>query len=192
LFIVDEVVTGFGRTGHMFASDRFGLTPDIMTLAKGLTSGYLPLGAVLVGERVWAPFWEDGSPHHFRHGLTYAGHGAACRAALVNLDILEREHLVDRVLALEPVLWDTVRPLADHDLVDDVRGGVGLLSGVDITTPELAAEVVRRAYEHGMLLRLIGYGRTLQISPPFVITAEEIARLGEVLSQVLDALVLEQ
>jgi putrescine aminotransferase len=192
LFIVDEVICGFGRTGHMFASDRFGLTPDMMTTAKGLTSGYLPLGATIIGERVWTPFWEDGSSERFAHGLTYSGHAASCRAALVNLDILEREKLVERVLALEPVLWNTLSPLGDHELVEDVRGNVGLLCGVDILTAELANEVVRRGYERGMFLRLTGDGRTLQISPPFVITEQEIARLGEVLVDVLDELAAER
>jgi len=191
LFVVDEVITGFGRTGEWFAAGRYGLEPDLMTMAKGITSGYLPLGATAIGRKVWEPFWEDDSQLLFRHGLTYSGHHTACRAALVNLDILERESLVERVRELEPVLWDTVRSVADHELVDDVRGGVGLLAGIDVASNEIAEAIVRHCYEEGMLTRLIGSGRTLHISPPFVIEAGEIEAFGEVLSRALDA-VLEE
>ena len=93
LFVADEVVCGFGRTGEWFGTHRFGLEPDMMVFAKGVTSGYLPLGGVVAAERVAAPFWEDGSELIFRHGLTYAGHATVCAAALANLDILEREQL---------------------------------------------------------------------------------------------------
>ena len=96
LFVADEVITGFGRTGELFATQRFGLEPDLMIMAKGITSGYLPLGGVVVDERIWTPFWEDESELVFRHGLTYAGHASVCAAAMANLDILEREELVAR------------------------------------------------------------------------------------------------
>ncbi|HET6548371.1 MAG TPA: aminotransferase class III-fold pyridoxal phosphate-dependent enzyme, partial [Solirubrobacter sp.] len=104
LLVADEVITGFGRTGEMFASQRFGLTPDMMLCAKGISSGYLPLGAVVVGARVAEPFWADDSDHMFRHGLTYSGHSTACAAALANIDILEREELPARVRSLETTL----------------------------------------------------------------------------------------
>lgn len=188
LFIVDEVVCGFGRTGEMFASDRFGLSPDMMTMAKGLTSGYLPLGATAIAERVWAPFWDDDSEHNFAHGLTYSGHAAACRAALVNLDILEREQLVERVRMLEPVLWSALTTLGEHPLVTGVRGGIGLLGGVDIATAELAQALMRRAYDRGLLLRMTGKGLTVQVSPPFVITAGELTTMGATMAETLDEL----
>jgi adenosylmethionine-8-amino-7-oxononanoate aminotransferase len=187
LFVVDEVVTGFGRTGEWFAAGRFELEPDLITMAKGITSGYLPLGATAIGRRVWEPFWEDGSELVFRHGLTYSGHHSACRAALANLDVIEREGLVQQVVELEPVLWETVRSVASHEHVTEVRGGVGLLAGIDIATAELARAVVGLCYERGMLTRLIGDGKTLHISPPFVITAAEIESFGEVLMESLDS-----
>ena len=123
IFVADEVITGFGRAGAMFASERFGLRPDVMIMAKGMTSGYLPMGATVVGERVWEPFWKDGSDLVFRHGLTYSGHATVCAAAHANLDIIEREGLVDRVRRLETVLHDAVQPLAAHPLVKEVRSG---------------------------------------------------------------------
>ena len=95
LFVADEVITGFGRTGEWFATQRFGLEPDMLTMAKGLSSGYLPVGGLAVSKRIWEPFWEDGSDLTFRHGLTYAGHASACAAAaMANLDIIEREDLI--------------------------------------------------------------------------------------------------
>jgi len=191
VFVVDEVITGFGRTGHMFASERFGLTPDVMVLAKGISSAYLPLGATVVSERLWKPFWRDDSTLVLRHGITSSGHAAVCRAALVNLDILEREDLVGAVLRHEKPLWEAVQRLADHELVTEVRGGIGLIAGVDVTTTEMAARIVELSYERGLLMRVVGDGCTLQISPPFVVTPDEIqficASLRDVLDHVADA-----
>ncbi len=129
LYISDEVITGYGRTGEWFASGRFGLDPDIITSAKGLSSGYAPIGAVIVGPRVAEPFWR-GTGEWFRHGYTYSGHTASCAVALANLDLIEREALVARVAALEPVLAATLAPLADHPLVSEVRAGTALLAAV--------------------------------------------------------------
>lgn len=168
LLVLDEVITGLGRAGALFAAERFGLRPDILLLAKGLTSGYLPLGAAVVGWRVAEPFWADGSPHVFRHGITYSGHAAACAAALTNLDILEREALVERVRGLERRIFDALSPLRAHPLIADVRGGVGLLAGVAFRDHDVAEAVAAATAEHGMLMRVTG-GNALQISPPFVV-----------------------
>ena len=108
LFIADEVITGFGRCGAWFASERFGLEPDLVTCAKGITSGYLPLGAVLVAPTVWEPFWQEGAGM-FRHGYTYSGHAAVSAAAMANLDIIEREGLVRRAAELEGTLAHRAR-----------------------------------------------------------------------------------
>jgi putrescine---pyruvate transaminase len=189
VLIADEVITGFGRLGSWFASERYGVAPDLVLTAKGITSGYLPLGAVLCGERVWPVLWAADAGA-FRHGYTYSGHPSACAAAMANLDIIEREHLVDRVAALEPVLAGALAPLADHPLVDEVRT-VGLLAGVELDAglreahPGLADEVVRAAREAGVLVRGL-VGRALQISPPFVITEAEIAQLAGTLADALD------
>lgn len=188
LFVVDEVITGFGRTGSTFASDRYDLRPDILLIAKGITSGYLPLGAAVVSARVAEPFWVDGSELVFRHGLTYAGHAAACAAAHANLDILEREDLVKHVDALAPTLRSLFEPLADHPAVIDVRVADGLLAGVQLANAASADDVVRHCLDHGVVARLIA-NHTLQISPPFVVEDTELATLAEVVFDALERLV---
>jgi putrescine aminotransferase len=185
LFVVDEVITGFGRTGAMFASERFGIQPDIMLTAKGLSSGYAPVGAAIISERVWEPFWADGTELVFRHGITYSGHASACAAAHANLDILEREQLVARVRALEGVLESEFRQLASHPLVREVRAGIGLLTAVELEAAALAARVAARCVENGVVGRQLNDG-SIHISPPFVITESEIATLAEVIGEALD------
>lgn len=186
LFILDEVITGFGRAGALFAAERFGVRPDMMVLAKGITSGYAPLGAVAVGWRVAEPFWALGSSNTFQHGLTYSGHAAACAAAMANLDILEREDLVSRVRSLEHHLLASLLPLREHPLVADVRGGVGLLAAVAFHDHDTAEQVARAALDLGVLLRVTG-GNALQISPPFVITEAAIEELASAIRTVLDS-----
>ena len=192
LFVADEVITGFGRTGEWFGSVRYGLEPDMMTVAKGLTSGYLPLGAVVAGPRVSEPFWRPGSTEMFRHGYTYSAHPAACAVGLANLDIIEREQLVQRVRELEPALAAALAPLAGHELVGQVRTGAGLLGAVEFShaareaDPALGARVVAGARRRGVITRLLR-GVALQISPPFVISAAELHQIAEVLTAALDA-----
>ena len=178
LLVVDEVITGFGRTGELFASTRFDLEPDVLLFAKGITSGYLPLGGALVGPRVAEPFWADDSELTFRHGLTYQGHASACAAALANLAIIEREGLVARAAALEPVLASALAPLAEHPEVREVRAGVGLLAGVVLEDPQTAAAVTQRCWERGVLTRQIADGEVLQICPPLVITEAQLRWAG--------------
>lgn len=192
LFIADEVITGFGRTGEWFGSIRYELEPDMMTVAKGITSGYMPLGAVIAGPRVTEPFWREGSTEVFRHGYTYTGHPAACAVAHANLDILEREQLVSRVRELEPALAHALAPLAGHELVSQVRTGAGLLAAVELSAaareadPGIGARVVAAARRRGVITRLLR-GVALQISPPFVITAAELHQISEVFAAALDA-----
>jgi putrescine aminotransferase len=186
------VITGFGRVGQWFASGRFNLDPDLITTAKGLSSGYLPIGAVIVAPRVAEPFWKSGSTEVFRHGYTYSGHPTAAAVALANLDLIEREQLVSRVAELEPVLARAVAPLAEHELVSQVRAGTGLLAAVEIAEgpraqdPGLGARLVLAIRERGVITRLLR-GVALQISPPFVITPAEIDRIVEVFGDALDA-----
>ena len=187
LFVVDEVITGFGRTGEMFASNRFGLDPDVLVVAKGITSGYLPLGAAIIAQRVWDPFWKDGSDLVFRHGVTYAGHAAACAAAHANLDLLERERLVERVLELEPILSDALDPLRSHVGVAEVRTGAGLLAGIELADPSAAARVSDLCLAAGALMRVIA-GGTLQISPPFVVEETDLHFIARVVADALDAM----
>ena len=186
LLVLDEVITGFGRTGEWFATGRYGLSPDLITVAKGITSGYIPLGGVIASARVAEPFWAEGTANVFRHGFTYAGHATACAVGLANLEVIEREGLVQRVRELEPVLADTLRPLADHPAVAEVRTGVGLLGAVELADPSKLPAVIDAAYERGVLVRGIR-GVALQVSPPFVITEDELVQTAQVFGDALDA-----
>jgi putrescine---pyruvate transaminase len=192
LFVADEVITGFGRCGSWFASSRFGLEPDLVTCAKGITSGYLPLGAVLASRRVWEPFWGPGAPM-FRHGYTYSGHATVCAAALANLDLIEREGLLDRAKALETELVEALAPLAASDLVSEVRGGTGALAAVQLdpavlaADPTLATRAVPAARRQGIMSRMLASG-ALQISPPLVLDAEGVRALAGGLEAVVQDL----
>ncbi|HZQ66214.1 MAG TPA: aminotransferase class III-fold pyridoxal phosphate-dependent enzyme [Gaiellaceae bacterium] len=186
LFIADEVITGFGRIGEWFGSQRLGIQPDLMTCAKGITSGYVPLGAVIASARVAEPFWTAGTEHVFRHGYTYSGHTTACAVALANIDLLERERLVERVRDLETVLEGALRPLESHPLVAEVRAGLGLLGAVELSDSAKVPQVVDEARARGVLLRALR-GVALQISPPFTITEDEIGTLARVIGESLDA-----
>jgi adenosylmethionine-8-amino-7-oxononanoate aminotransferase len=180
LLVADEVISGFGRLGEWFGCERYGFTPDLVTCAKGLTSGYVPLGAVLVSGEVRAPFWDADAPP-FLQGGTYAGHPGACVAGLANLDILERERLVERVRELEPVLRDLLAPLRALEGVADVRSA-GLAAAVELDAELLAADpgttvaAVLAARRRGVLTRALR-GVALQISPPFVVTADELSTI---------------
>lgn len=177
LFVADEVVTGFGRVGDWFASERFGLRPDLLLVAKGITSGYLPLGGVIASRRVWEPFRAANSV--FRHGYTYSGHAGACAAANANIDILEREGLLARVRHLEPLLGRALDGLTAHDLVREIRH-IGLLAAVQLAGEDasLAERIALRARENGVLTRALP-NNALQVSPPFVITEAQLDRLSE-------------
>lgn len=189
LFVVDEVITGFGRTGRMFASQRWGLEPDMVTLAKGITSGYAPLGAVMVAPRIADRFFtdpQDGPPAPmFRHGLTYSGHATACAVAEANLDILAEEDLVARAADLEVVLDKALDPLRSHPLVAEVRAGAGFLAGVALTPEAAADEIAAACVDAGVALRAI-HENTLQICPPFVVTDDEVAHIADTVAAALD------
>ena len=174
LLVFDEVITGFGRTGSMFAAERYGIRPDLLTFAKGVTSGYAPLGGVLVSPRIWEPFYVDapGTPV-FRHGATYAGHATAAAVALRHLDILERDQLVPRVGELEVVLRRQLDGLAQRqEAVVDVRCA-GLLGGVGLSDELSAEQICDDLVELGYISRPLR-GNTLQISPPFIVTDAEL------------------
>lgn len=174
LLILDEVITGFGRLGTMFAAERYGINPDLVTFAKGVTSGYAPLGGVLVSPRLWEPFYID-SPDTpvFRHGATYAGHATAAAVALRHLDILEREQLVPRVKELEGVLRTEFDALAKRvSSVADVRVA-GLLGGISLADHLKAEQICDDLIELGYIARPLR-GNTVQVSPPFIITDQEL------------------
>ena len=190
LWVSDEVISGFGRTGDWFASGRFGIDPDLILTAKGITSGYIPMGAVIVAPRVAAPFY-NGTAGVFRHGYTYSGHAVAAAAAHSNLDIIEREGLVERVRVLEGPLHEQLALLVEHPLVSEVRAGVGLLGAVQVdpavlaTDPGLTSRVVMSMRERGVLSRALIDG-SIQVSPPFVIDIEQIGLAVDVIGASLD------
>jgi adenosylmethionine-8-amino-7-oxononanoate aminotransferase len=189
LLIADEVVTGFGRLGHWFGSDRYGIEADMITTAKGITSGYMPLGAVIAGKRIRDVMWSE-QAGGFRHGYTYSGHPTACAVAMENLDIVERERLTERVADLEAVFEGKLAPLGRHSAVSEVRTA-GLLAGVEISSeareghPGLVDEVAVLARERGVLTRSL-IGKTIQISPPFVIDDAQIEEIVEVITDSLN------
>ncbi|MHB8504171.1 MAG: aminotransferase family protein [Acidimicrobiales bacterium] len=181
LLVIDAVICGFGRVGDWLAAERWGLHPDLVTFAKGVTSGYLPLGGVVVSGRIAAPFW-DGEGRMFRHGATYAGHPTVCAAALANLDIHQREGLVARGREMECALHGVLEPLAAHPAVAEVRGGVGLLGAVELAPdllaerPAAVAELQVAVRDAGVLVR--GLGSSIAVSPPLVIDDEQIKAIA--------------
>ncbi len=193
LLIADEVICGFGRTGEWFGSDTYQIRPDFMTLAKGLSSGYLPVAAAMVGDRVAATLIERGG--EFLHGFTYSGHPTACAVALENISILEREGLVDRVREdIGPYLQARLRSLRDHPLVGEVRGQ-GLIAGVELirdkTRHDFFAPVGRvgtrcrdHCFRNNAVVRAV-YD-TMVMAPPLVIGRDEIDTLVDALAHALD------
>jgi adenosylmethionine-8-amino-7-oxononanoate aminotransferase len=185
LFVADEVITGFGRTGAMFATQLFDLHPDMIVMAKGITSGYAPLGGLLIAPRVWEPFFDSPDAAIFRHGVTYSGHATACAVAQANLDVIEQENLVAHVKELEPELVRAMDQVAKHPSVAEVRTGIGLLAGVNLV-PEVSADLITRVcLESGVLLRALP-DNTLQISPPFVIESGALWRIAGAIAAALD------
>jgi putrescine---pyruvate transaminase len=191
LLIADEVITAFGRLGHWFGHDRFGFEPDLLTFAKGVTSGYIPLGGVLVGERVSQVLAADGG--EFAHGYTYSGHPVACAVALANLDVIEREGLLPRVRDdIGPYLGKGWAELgARHAIVGEARM-LGLMGALELVREGRerfpkdvgAGERCRDAcIAHGLVMRAVG--DTMIIAPPLVITRAEIDELLDKADRVL-------
>ncbi|MEV0316426.1 aminotransferase family protein [Nonomuraea fuscirosea] len=174
LLVMDETVTAFGRTGHWFASEHYRIEPDMIVTAKGITSGYIPMGAVLIGRRVLD--LADGV--QFLHGFTYNGHPVGAAVALANIDILEREGLLDRATKVGERLLRALRPLEELSHVREVRG-VGLMLGVELDRD--ASAVQSGARTDGVIVRAAG--TTIVLSPPLVITEEQVDELARVLSK---------
>jgi adenosylmethionine-8-amino-7-oxononanoate aminotransferase len=193
LLVIDSVICAFGRLGTWFGIERWeDVRPDMITFAKGVTSGYLPLGGVVVAGDVAAPFFEAAGGPMLRHGATYAGHPACCAAALAVLDIYERDDLIARGRELEGPLRDALAPLADHPAVAEVRAGLGMLAAVQLTPealqhdPGAVARVAQGAREAGVLLRpLLG---ALAVSPPLVVEREHLDLIAAGFRAGLDAI----
>ncbi|SOQ05291.1 aspartate aminotransferase family protein [Pseudomonas syringae group genomosp. 3] len=191
LFAADEVICGFGRTGEWFGSDFYGLKPDMMTIAKGLTSGYVPMGGLIVRDEIVAVLNEGGD---FNHGFTYSGHPVAAAVALENIRILREERIVERVKSeTAPYLQKRLRELNDHPLVGEVRG-VGLLGAIELVKDKVTRErytdkgagMICRTFcfENGLIMRAVG--DTMIIAPPLVISFAQIDELVEKARTCLD------
>ncbi|KMY53743.1 aminotransferase [Bacillus sp. FJAT-27231] len=188
LLIVDEVVSGFGRTGKMFGfMHSEGVQPDIVTMAKGLTSGYLPLGATAVHSRIYEKFKATGADNHFRHVSTYGGHPASCAVALKNIEIIERENIVERVARLGETILGKLNELADHPFVGEVRSK-GFLYGVELVkdkstkepiADEVIGGIVAKCKEKGLIIgrngdTVPGFNNVLIVAPPLSSTEEDL------------------
>jgi adenosylmethionine-8-amino-7-oxononanoate aminotransferase len=190
LFVADEVICAFGRLGTWFGLERWGVTPDIIVFAKGVTSGYLPLGGMIVSGEIADPLWFGESGKPFRHGATYAGHPTCCVAALTNLDILVEEDLLARSRELETELHEVLAELGDHPLVSSVRVGAGFLGALAIDPEVLAREpsftlaLHREARERGVLVRPLL--DAVAVSPPLIAEASHLEIIHDGLKGALD------
>jgi putrescine---pyruvate transaminase len=193
LLVIDSVICAFGRLGTWFGIERWPeVRPDMITFAKGVTSGYLPLGGVVVSGAVAEPFFAAPGGASLRHGATYAGHPTCCAAAHAVLDIYEREGIIERGRVLEGPLRDALAPLADHEAVSEVRAGTGLLAAVQLSDDVLArepaavAKLAGAAREAGVLVRpLLG---AAAVSPPLVVEQEHIDAIADAFRVGLDRL----
>jgi beta-alanine--pyruvate transaminase len=188
LLVFDEVICGFGRTGQAFGAQSFGVTPDMMTMAKALTNGAQPMGAVAVADHIYDSIVNEapGQGVELFHGYTYSGHPAACAAGLATMEIYEKEDMFQRAAELAPYFLDSVFALSDLPLITDIRG-YGLLAGIDIE-PDGApgvrgGEVQKRLFEAGLHVKMTGDAGV--IAPPFI---AEKAHIDELCGKLRDVL----
>jgi adenosylmethionine---8-amino-7-oxononanoate aminotransferase len=188
--VVDEIATGFGRTGKLFAHQYADILPDFICLSKGLTGGTLPLSAVLTTDKVYQAFYNDDIARGFLHSHSYTGNPLACRAALATLDLFESENTLAKNAALAPQLTAIFAPITQHLSVRNARH-IGMMWAWDIDTPlpNFAARYYSHALVQGVLLRPIG--KTLYFMPPYVISLDEAAYLGKAALAALDATLAE-
>ncbi|MYL40581.1 aminotransferase class III-fold pyridoxal phosphate-dependent enzyme [Virgibacillus massiliensis] len=199
LLIMDEVVSGYGRTGKMFGfMHAEGVQPDIITMAKGLTSGYLPLGATAVKSNIYDVFKEEGKDNHFRHVSTYGGHPAACAVALKNIEIIENENIVERVNELGKSKLSQLHQLMEHENVGEVRQ-IGFLLGLEMVTDQKSkvpledskmAEIVSECKKKGLIIgrngdTVPGQNNVIIIAPPLSSTEEDLDFLVETVESVI-------
>lgn len=182
LLIFDEVITGFGRMGSLTGAEEFGVTPDMITLAKQITNGAVPLGAVVLRSEIYDTFMDNGGPDYmveFPHGYTYSAHPLACAAGLAALDILERENLVQQVKEMSPLFEEAVHSLRSAPFVEDIRN-YGFAGG--LTLAHYPGEPLRRPFEVGLKCFEKGFyvrwgADTIQLAPPFISSKEQIDSL---------------
>ncbi len=193
LLVSDEVICGFGRTGQWFGCETFGFRPDLMTFAKGVTSGYIPLGGVMVGDRIADVLIGQGG--EFNHGYTYSGHPVACAVALANIRLIQRDHLVEGVRNdLGPYLAEHFSALAEHPLIGEAQS-VGLMGALQIVRDKATGQTFDPSLEVGMLCRghcfgngliMRAVGDRMIIAPPLVMTRAQIDEMAGLIRKCLD------
>jgi 4-aminobutyrate---pyruvate transaminase len=195
MFIVDEVITGFGRTGNPFGSQTFNIKPDTMSLAKGLTSAYQPLSAVVIPEKMYAAIVEASDEvGNFAHGYTFSGHPVAAAVGLKVLEIYEREKIYDRAAALGPRFQQCLQTFADHPLVGDARG-VGMIGACELVADKstrapfdpadkVGLYCLSRCQAHGLIIRAMG--DIMAFCPPLIVSDDEVGEIFERFGRALD------
>jgi adenosylmethionine-8-amino-7-oxononanoate aminotransferase len=201
LLIADEIITGFGRTGRWFALDHWGVRPDMVTFAKGVTSAYLPLGGVMVSREIHSDILDAPAAERFMHAATYSGHPACCAVGLANLDILEGEGLVARAAAAGRRLLDGLATLRELPGVGDVRG-LGLMAGIELVADKstkapalgMGARVLAQARQRGLITRIragqegaFPIGDVICVAPPLIVTDAQVDRIVAILGESLRA-----
>ena len=192
LLIADEVICGFGRTGTKFGMEQFGIVPDIITMAKGITSGYAALGGMIISERMHKELYEK-TEGNFWHGYTYSGHPVSAAVALKNLEIIENENLLENVRDVGKYMLDSFHWLKErYDNIINVRG-IGLLGAITFDrkpdADPLTPVIVQEAITRGLICRSVIYGGqdTLAFAPPFIITKEQIDTIVEIVDESIQA-----
>jgi adenosylmethionine---8-amino-7-oxononanoate aminotransferase len=191
LLIADEVLTGFGRTGTMFACDLAAVAPELMCLSKGITGGFLPMGATLCSERVAAAFRSENRLHTFYHGHSYTGNALACAAANASLKIFDDEPVFDRIAAIAKIHAERLTQLKKYAVVGDARQ-IGTIGAIELRTNDAGYLSAMRPklyaffLERGVLLRPLG--NVVYVLPPYVISPQELHRVWDVIVEAVEAL----
>jgi adenosylmethionine-8-amino-7-oxononanoate aminotransferase len=192
LLIADEVLTGFGRTGKMFACNVAGIVPDVMCLSKGITGGFLPMGATVCSDRVEGPFRSENRLHTFYHGHSYTGNALACAAANASLQIFEDEQVFDRIEVIAEVNAERLEEFRGHPKVGDVRQ-IGTMGAIELRADDagylssMRTKLYRYFIDRGVLLRPLG--NVVYVLPPYVITRQELHFVYDVILQGIETVV---
>jgi len=195
LFIADEVITGFGRTGKMFALEHWGVEPDILSFAKAITSGYLPLGGIVVNERVHRSILDVPASDKWMHAYTYSGHPTCCAVGLANLRIMVEEKLIERSAAMGERLLNGLKAFADHPMVGDVRG-IGLMAAVELVSDKktkagfdaslkIGDRINQEFRNRGLYTR--ARGEVIMLAPPLMIPEETLDKAIQIVGDTIDA-----
>ena len=201
LLIVDEVICGFGRSGQRFGHQNFGIGPDIVTMAKGITSAYLPLSATAMRSELAETFKEPGYNQHFRHVNTFGGNPAACALALKNLELIEENNLIQRAGELGVQLKEKLAALAGHPRVGDIRS-FGFMAGIELVedraskkpaSSDLVLKVIGECKKRGLIIgrngdTVPGFNNILTLSPPFVVTDEDLQFIANTILDVMESI----